>query len=67
LGSFGKTLLPKLKDTGSVIIDLGRTYEKGIPEKSLYNFKVLLYFCEKLGIILQKIFTGIILQNYLCL
>lgn len=49
LGDFAAKALPKLKDTGSLVIDLGGAYQKGEPIRSLYNFKVLIYFCEILG------------------
>lgn len=49
LGRFAKEVYPKLKDTGSLVIDLGGAYMKGKPVRSLYNFKVLIYFCEVLG------------------
>lgn len=49
LGEFAKRLLPKLKQTGSLVVDLGGAYERGKPTRSLYNFKVLIYFCETLG------------------
>lgn len=49
LGRFGKKLLPKLKEAGSLVIDLGGAYERGVPVRSLYNFRVLLYFCDVLG------------------
>jgi DNA modification methylase len=46
---FGKAAFPKLKDTGSFVIDLGGAYEKGVPVRSLYNYKVLIRFCDDLG------------------
>ena len=49
LAEFAKALLPKLKEDGSLVIDLGGAYEKGKPIRSLYNFKVLIHFCEVLG------------------
>ena len=49
LGQFAKEVYPKLKDTGSLVVDLGGAYIKGKPVRSLYNFKVLIYFCEVLS------------------
>lgn len=49
LGQFAAKLHPKLKETGSFVIDLGGAYQKGKPIRSLYNYKVLIYFCEILG------------------
>lgn len=49
LREFGEAALPALKDTGSFVIDLGGAYQKGKPIRSLYNYRVLLSFCDKLG------------------
>jgi len=49
LCEFGAAALPSLKDTGSLVIDLGGSYERGKPVRSLYNFRVLLRFCDDLG------------------
>lgn len=49
LAEFAKLILPKLKSTGSLVIDLGGAYEKGTPTRSLYNFRVLIHFCDVLG------------------
>ena len=49
LAKFAIKLLSKLKDTGSFVLDLGGAYQKGIPVRSLYNYKVLIKFCEELG------------------
>ncbi len=49
LATFAKALLPKLKETGSFVIDIGGAYQKGIPSRSLYPFKTLIKFCDELG------------------
>jgi len=49
ISEFASALKPKLKDTGSFVLDLGGAYESGIPIRSLYNYKVLIKFCEELG------------------
>jgi DNA modification methylase len=49
LGEFGRLLLPKLKATGSLVIDIGGAYQKGVPTRSLYNFRVPLHFVDTLG------------------
>lgn len=49
LGQFAAKVYPKLKDTGSFVVDLGGAYQRGKPIRSLYNFRVLLYFCDKIG------------------
>lgn len=49
LAKFGELILPKLKEDGSLVIDLGGAYKKGAPIRSLYNFRVLIHFCDILG------------------
>ncbi len=49
LCEFGTAALPVLKETGSFVIDLGGSYERGKPVRSLYNFRVLLEFCDRIG------------------
>jgi site-specific DNA-methyltransferase (cytosine-N4-specific) len=49
LSRFGQAAFAKLKDAGSFVLDLGGAYEKGRPVRSLYNYRVLLDFCDNLG------------------
>ncbi len=49
LTEFGRLALRVLKSTGSFVLDLGGAYEKGKPVRSLYNFRVLIRFCDALG------------------
>lgn len=49
LCEFARLLLPKLKETGSLVIDLGSAYNKGEPTYSLYQFRVLIKLCDELG------------------
>lgn len=49
LSEFGKAAHRVLKQTGSFVLDLGGSYERGKPVRSLYNFRVLLNFCDDLG------------------
>jgi site-specific DNA-methyltransferase (cytosine-N4-specific) len=49
LGEFGEAAFRVLKDTGSFVLDLGGAYQRGRPVRSLYNFRVLLDFCDRLG------------------
>lgn len=49
LCEFARLLLPKLKDTGSLVIDLGAAYNKGEPTYSLYQFKTLIKLCDEVG------------------
>lgn len=48
LGVFGEAAHRVLKQTGSFVLDLGGAYERGRPVRSLYNFRVLLDFCDRL-------------------
>jgi DNA modification methylase len=56
LSGFAAQLLPKLRDDGSLVIDLGGAYEKGVPSRSLYNFRILLRLCDDLGYTLAQDF-----------
>jgi site-specific DNA-methyltransferase (cytosine-N4-specific) len=38
-----------ITDDGSFVIDLGGAYEKGIPVRSLYNFRLLIRMCDEQG------------------
>ncbi len=49
LGRFGEAAYRVLKDTGSFVLDLGGAYKRGKPVRSLYNYRVLLDFCDRLG------------------
>lgn len=48
LGSFGPELRRILKPSGSLVFDLGGAYEKGKPVRSLWNYRVLLDYCDRL-------------------
>lgn len=56
LGEFAKIIYQKLRDDGSFVLDLGGAYEKGVPSRSLYNYRVLLHFCDDLGFKLAQDF-----------
>ena len=56
LSDFGVKVLRILKQTGSFVLDLGGAYTKGKPIRSLYNFRVLIHFCDKLGFKLAEDF-----------
>jgi len=49
LAEFGELALPALKDTGSLVIDLGGAYQRGVPIRSLYNYRVLIEFVDNVG------------------
>lgn len=56
LVEFGRKAKRVLKDTGSFVIDLGGAYQRGVPTRSLYQFRVLLEFCDTLGYYLAEEF-----------
>ena len=56
LREFGQAAYPALKATGSFVIDLGGAYVKGHPVRSLYNFRVLIDFCDTIGYFLAEDF-----------
>lgn len=47
--SFGKAVQRVLKETGSFVVDLGGAYERGLPVRSLYNYRFLIRMCDELG------------------
>jgi DNA modification methylase len=49
LCEFGRAAFRPLKTSGSFVLDLGGAYQRGRPVRSLYNFRVLLSFCDQLG------------------
>ena len=56
LTQFARLVLKKLKNDGSFVMDIGGAYQKGIPTRSLYNFKVPIIFCEEVGFHLAEDF-----------
>ena len=56
LTQFAKLVYDKLKPTGSFILDLGGAYKKGLPVRSLYNFRVPIAFCDEVGFHLAEDF-----------
>lgn len=46
---FGHAAHDVLKPTGSFVLDLGGAYQRGRPVRSLYNYRVLIEFCDTLG------------------
>lgn len=56
LVTFAELVHRKLRDDGSFVIDLGGAYERGSPTRSLYNFRVLLRFCDDVGFVLAEDF-----------
>jgi len=56
LTAFAREVHRVLKDDGSFVLDLGGAYEKGTPARSLYNFRVLIRFCDDVGFHLAEDF-----------
>jgi len=54
--NFGKLFKKVLKDEGSLVIDIGGAWNKGLPTRSLYHFKLLIMLCEDLGFHLAQEF-----------
>ena len=53
---FGQDVFRVLKESGSFVLDLGGAYRSGVPSRSLYNFRVLLAFCDEIGFHLAEDF-----------
>jgi len=53
---FGRLIHEKLRPDGSFVLDLGGAYQKGVPVRSLYNFRVLVRLCDEVGFHLAEEF-----------
>ena len=49
LAEFGELAKRVLTDTGSFVLEIGGAYKRGRPVRSLYNYRVLIEFCDALG------------------
>jgi len=56
LMDFGREVHRVLKDDGSFVLDLGGAYRTGVPTRSLYQYEVLLRFCNEIGFFLAEEF-----------
>jgi DNA modification methylase len=56
LTEFARRVRRVLTTDGSFVLDLGGAYEKGVPTRSLYNFRVPIRFCDDLGFYLAEDF-----------
>ena len=56
LVGFGQEFFRILKPSGSLILDLGGGWTKGFPTKNLYEYRVLLKFCDDIGFSLAQDF-----------
>lgn len=53
---FAEQFLRVLKDSGSLVIDIGGAWNPGLPTRSLYHFKLLIMLCEEFGFHLAQDF-----------
>ncbi len=53
---FARIVYRKLRDDGSFVLDLGGAYKRGVPVRSLYNFRVLIRLCDEIGFHLAEDF-----------
>lgn len=56
LVSFGPLVKRVLKESGSFVLDLGGAYQRGIPVRSLYNFRLMIRMCDECGFHLAEEF-----------
>jgi DNA modification methylase len=56
LAQFAELVFKKLTPDGSFVVDLGGAYRKGVPVRSLYNYRVLIKFCDEIGFHLAEEF-----------
>ncbi len=56
LAGFGSPVKRVLKPTGSFVVDLGGAYRRGVPVRSLYNFRVLIKLVDEVGFHLAEDF-----------
>lgn len=54
--AFAKGFHRILKDSGSLVIDIGGAWKPGAPVRSLYHFKLLIMLCEEFGFHLAQDF-----------
>jgi len=54
LTAFARQIYRVLRDDGSFVLDLGGAYQRGVPARSLYPFRVLLRFCDEVGFFLAE-------------
>lgn len=56
LMEFCRLVYRKLRPDGSFVLDLGGAYQKGVPVRSLYNFRIPIRLCDELGFFLAEDF-----------
>ncbi|MDQ2694146.1 MAG: site-specific DNA-methyltransferase [Pseudomonadota bacterium] len=53
---FARLVHQKLRDDGSFVVDFGGAYMKGLPARSLYNFRVMIRMVDETGFFLAEDF-----------
>lgn len=53
---FARLVHQKLRPDGSFVVDFGGAYMKGVPARSLYNFRVLIRMVDEVGFFLAEDF-----------
>ncbi|MGQ0613947.1 MAG: DNA-methyltransferase [Planctomycetaceae bacterium] len=56
LCTFGSEVRRVLRETASFVLDLGGAYQRGVPVRSLYQYRVLLKMCDAVGFYLAEEF-----------
>jgi len=56
LCGFGQLVKRALKETGSFVIDMGGAYQRGLPIRSLYQYRTLVKLCDEFGFHLAEEF-----------
>ena len=56
LTEFAALVRQKLRQGGSFVLDLGGSYEKGVPVRSRYNFRIPIRFYDEIGFFLAEDF-----------
>ena len=49
LAEFAQMAHPKLKETGSLVVDLGGAYRRGVPVRSLHQFRFVVKAVDEIG------------------
>ncbi len=53
---YGAEVRRVLRETGSFVLDLGGAYQRGVPVRSLYPYRILLKMCDEVGFFLAEEF-----------
>ncbi len=64
--AFGREIFRVLREDGSFILNIGGSYNPGVPTRSLYHFKLLMELVESAGFYLAQECFGSIRPRCLC-